>query len=71
MATVKITVTTKQLVDAMHSDKFDGKSHREFVKYLFEGRGYYVTRFDELKFFYFPTFMIIEGDSNKSIISFK
>ncbi len=67
--TVRIAVTTEQFTNAIHSDKFDGKSHRDFIEWLFNGRGYAVTSFIELKYFYFPKFFVVEGDLNKSIIS--
>lgn len=69
--TVRVSVTDTQLVTAMHSKQFDGKSHRDFITWLFEGRGYVVTNFSELKFFYFPKFFVVEGDLNRSLLSAK
>lgn len=67
---IHIYISNQQLADAIDSDKF--KDHREFITKLFFMRKWRVKegKFQELKFFYYPKYMVVEGIPNVSIESF-
>lgn len=60
---VTVKITTRECVDS------ELESHRDLVLLKFQEAGYAVINFNELRFFYQPHWVIVEGIPGKAILS--
>lgn len=62
---VLVQLTTREVADAM--GKYD--SHRDLVLLKFQEAGFAVINFNELRYYYQPKHVIIEGIKGQSVLS--
>lgn len=63
--TVKVRIEAAHAVEG--SNHFD--THREMVAHFFNKKGWLVINYKELKYFYKPDHVIVEGVANVSLLS--
>ena len=62
---VLVKITIVELSQAM--DKFD--SHRDVVLLKFQKAGFAVINFNELRYYYQPKYVVVEGIKGQSVLS--
>jgi hypothetical protein len=64
---VLVTITTTEFVHAR--DVLELESHRDLVLLKFQEAGFAVIKFEELRYYYQPKHVIVEGIKGQSVLS--
>ena len=64
---VLVNITTAEFVHAR--DVLELDSHRDLVLLKFQEAGFAVINFTELRYYYQPKYVIVEGNKGQSVLS--